>query len=237
MKLNVLLSGTAISTIAVASAFAQTPPRAPVPAAQPFSWTGFYLGGHVGAARHYSRIADPMNAFFAGIAGTGPEYDFSRTATVYGFHGGYNWQWSWVVLGVEGDFSTALSNKRVTVWPSLSVVTSDFSEMYSVRGRIGAAFDRLLVYGTAGWAGAELTSRIDDVPNPFVAVRTTNPSGPIFGGGLEYAVTGNWLVRAEYFHIHFPDQMIITPSGGGGTYQFLFRDSIDVVRGGISYKF
>lgn len=238
MILKALLSGTAISTVAIGSAFAQTPAK--VPASQPFTWTGFYVGGHVGQLTHNSTVADGTNwlaGFFAGTGGA--TYDFSRTAAAYGVQGGFNWQWSWLVLGVEGDLTSAPSSRNTGFTTGgLGVhTTSAFSSLMTVRGRAGVAVDRLLVYGTGGFAEAHFINRVDDVANPFTAARDTSPSGVVFGAGIEYAFANNWTVRAEYLRANFSDQNIVVTPFPGNTYQFAFHDSVEVVRAGLNYKF
>ncbi len=76
------------------------------------SWTGFYIGAHIGAAwQNLSSggIQDP-NGFLA----SGNLPGGSETAAIGGFQAGYNWQFapSWVT-GFEGDFSwTSLHDHR-----------------------------------------------------------------------------------------------------------------------------
>jgi outer membrane immunogenic protein len=237
MNLKALLSGTAISTVAIASAFAQTP-RAPFapPAAQPFTWTGFYIGGHVGQLTHNSSVADASDWFTAFAGTAGAVYDFGKTATAYGVQGGFNWQWSWVVLGIEGDLTSAPASRGGAFAVVGTHTTSAFSQLATLRGRAGIAIDRLWVYGTGGWAEAHLINRVDDPGNPFAAARYTRPTGVTFGAGAEYAFTNNWTVRLEYLRANFHDEMVMGV-GPGAAYQFQFKDSVDLVRGGINYKF
>jgi outer membrane immunogenic protein len=235
MNLKALLSGTAISTVAIASAFAQTPARGPAPAPQPFTWTGFYVGGHVGSLTHTSTVADG-NDWFGGF-GVGATYDFSRTTTAFGVQGGFNWQWSWLVLGIEGDLTSAPSSRGAGFAFAGTHTTSAFTSMMTVRGRAGVAIDRLLLYGTGGFAEAHLINRVDDAANPFVAARNTRPTGAVFGAGVEYAFANNWTARVEYLRANFNDEMQVVGPPGGGTYQFVFHDSVEVVRAGLNFKF
>ena len=91
----------------IASA-ADLPVKAPPPApmAPPYSWTGFYVGGDVGAIRNRSSGEwDPLpnRDFFGELSIAG---DLKKTAFIGGLHAGYNWQFAptWVV-GIEGDMS------------------------------------------------------------------------------------------------------------------------------------
>ncbi len=92
-----------------------------------------------------------------------------------GAYGGYNFQVNpnWVV-GLEGDFlgSTQDSNG----WDA------------SVRGRLGYAYDRYLLYGTGGIA-------FGDIKNGGASETKT---GWTVGAGVEAALTSNVVGRLEY---------------------------------------
>ena len=98
----------AATGLAVYAATAADLPVAPAPvpvapvASAPgaiFSWTGFYIGGHVGGGFERSSWSDPFtganNAFTSGAGFLG------------GAQAGANVQFNRLVLGVEGDFSYA----------------------------------------------------------------------------------------------------------------------------------
>jgi outer membrane immunogenic protein len=79
----------------------------------------------------------------------------------------------------------------------------------SVRSRIGIAFDRFLIYGTGGVAFTGFNTTITDTTGFFTGVQGTNTTfsntraGWTAGGGIEYAITDNWWVRAEYRYSNF----------------------------------
>ena len=94
--------------IASIASAADLPVKAPVaaPITPVYSWTGFYVGGHVGALWQRSNGRwDPLpdELTFGEFTITG---DLKDTAFVGGLHAGYNWQVSpsWVV-GIEADWS------------------------------------------------------------------------------------------------------------------------------------
>ena len=70
----------------------------------------------------------------------------------------------------------------------------------SVRGRVGYAFDRALVYGTAGWAYAR---GFAEVPG-FSEKETFN--GYTVGVGVDYAFTDMMFGRIEYRYTDFGDK-------------------------------
>ncbi len=64
------------------------------------SWTGFYLGGHFGAAWG----TDKVNGLRYGLDGSDLTISNDSNASgVYGLQTGYNWQLGNVVFGVEAD--------------------------------------------------------------------------------------------------------------------------------------
>ena len=86
--------------------------KAPPPVAAPYSWTGFYVGGDIGALWTHSGAGmwepttptgNPLIDFgeFANVGALHKDGEF-----VGGVHVGYNWQFAptWVA-GIEGDWS------------------------------------------------------------------------------------------------------------------------------------
>ena len=78
-------------------------PYAPAPVA---SWTGFYIGAHVGAGWGTTET----NLTGASIAGFGVPLDVpfaqnSGSGFLGGGQVGYNFQSGWAVFGVQGDFA------------------------------------------------------------------------------------------------------------------------------------
>ena len=81
------------------------PPRAPAfVAPPPFSWTGFYLGGNVGAGWNHGNISDSAGLFSWGAN--------NSTTFVGGGQVGVNYQFSSVVVGIEGDFDWFANNNN-----------------------------------------------------------------------------------------------------------------------------
>jgi hypothetical protein len=72
------------------------PVKAPVPVAAPWSWTGFYIGAHIGGALETSSFSDPF--------GPAPFGDNVRSpAFIGGGQIGGNYQIGRVVLGAEAS--------------------------------------------------------------------------------------------------------------------------------------
>ena len=88
--------------------------------------------------------------------------------------------------------------------------------MATATGRLGYAWDRVLVYAKGGgaWvAGNSPTISVGGVPATFASVGNTNSFGYTAGFGLEWAFASNWSVRAEYDYIGLPNQTYTVAAG------------------------
>ena len=204
-----LRSATALAGIAIAgSAFAADLPRrqAPPPVFVPvpvFTWTGFYAGFNAGYA--FDASSRSNNSTFgvpAPFAVPGTTATF-RNRSQDGFSGGaqigYNVQFtpgSGVVVGIEADaqyldFGRSRNNAFVNgaVAPGFYVTDprglSSLDYFGTVRGRLGYAFDRTLVYGTGGFAYGSGSA---DRSFGGYAGNDSFRTGYAVGGGIEYAL-------------------------------------------------
>jgi outer membrane immunogenic protein len=167
---------------------------------------------------------------------------------------GYNYQIGNWVIGVEADIQYAdlnqsKSNTVVTLNPGVvgfaGAANSNFGGIDwfgTVRGRLGYAWDRLLVYGTGGFAygGADDNNR-----NTFATRSDDIRTGYAAGGGVEYAFTPNITGRIEGMYVSLErnrDNGFIGTVGAAPVYTTaLGRRNNDsdfaVVRAGLNYKF
>jgi outer membrane immunogenic protein len=177
-------------------------PRMPVKAYSPrFSWTGGYLGAHVGYA-----WADPHS--FDGFFGPAQTSSVSPSGWLGGFQGGYNWQLAnnWVV-GFETDSSfNSLSQNGVTS-PGAFPTSFKVEDSGTIRGRLGYAVDRTLVYGTGGLAYAQV--KFTEIAGAQTGMGLdANRIGWTAGAGLEYAFTADWSAKIEYLYADLGTQQL-----------------------------
>ncbi|MDB5651272.1 MAG: hypothetical protein JWL62_2792, partial [Hyphomicrobiales bacterium] len=212
MLRSALLATVAAFALAGAASAADLPSRAlaPAPYAMPmFTWTGFYLGlnGGGGEAR-FKRD---------GLFNVNTVHD-SRTASGYfgGVQAGYNYQIGQIVVGLEADIQASRFRKT----DLNSVATYDVRSFGTVRGRVGYAFDRALVYATGGFAFGNL--RYNANTNGYVGSASKTVSGYTAGVGAEYAITSNWSVKAEYLHIWLNGSTLNPLANGVGNAQTKF---------------
>lgn len=165
-----------------------TAPAAPLPT---FAFEGFYLGGQIGVAGTADRLRDIYSPTGATLA--------SKTihggGVIGGLRAGYDWRYGSMVLGVVGDIdgARAVSSGTTIFGENIKQV---IGVQGSLRGRVGYAFDHLLVYATGGLFLADVSRQyraafLADDQN-HIAV------GPTLGVGAEYALDDHWRANIEY---------------------------------------
>ena len=212
-----------------------------------YNWTGFYIGGNLGAGWNGGNFSDTlgnsftpnMSAQFLGGGQVGLNYQFNNG----------------VLVGVEADFdwlaNTSNSNTIALVTgpnPSTASLTSNNRWLTTFTGRFGWAWDRVLLYGKGGgaWVGSNNpTLAINGAP---VAILTSNSNsnwGWTAGLGAEWAFWGNWSARIEYDFVGLNNQSFIIPTQVGNTPGFIpagdqfngNNRNIQMVNVGVNYKF
>jgi outer membrane immunogenic protein len=201
--------------------YRQAPPVVEAPIVPLFTWTGLYLGGQIG----YGWGTDTLMVYPAGF-GT----NFTPNGVVGGAHAGFNYQINQFVAGIEGDVEgTGISR---TYSPGGAVYNTKIPVQGSIRGRLGVAFDRVLLYATGGGEFAGF-----DTSYSGLGSSSHTQAGWTVGGGIEYAVTGNWSVRAEYRYTDFGHFTDFTPIAFGLGSSVVHHETENAVRAGFSYKF
>jgi opacity protein-like surface antigen len=225
-----------------------------VPAYAPsWSWTGFYIGAHLGAGSVSSQFSDPAGPPIYGGTVRSPAF-------LGGGQAGYNWQIpnSNFVLGIEGDVSGYVSDGSATCLASSGFFISANCRVHqglggSLTGRVGwaaGAQGRTLVYAKGG--GAFLQERIDITSNPLIFPATSFDGtrwGWTVGAGVERAITPAWSFRLEYDYARFGALNVATPASflqvlpplndgylptAGGTSSV--SQNLQTVKVGLNYK-
>ena len=218
MHLRTFFTASAIALFAASGAMAADvvveEPPAPIAEVPLFTWTGGYLGLQGGYAWSDGELSDGTDIISDNFDGG-----------LLGGYAGYNWQSGAFVFGAEADIN-AVWNEETFAFPGFDVeVGTDY--LASLRGRVGYAWDRTLLFATAGVAFSEVSAETT------IAGVTLDESesftGWTIGAGAEYAFTNNWIGRAEYRFYDFGNETI------GGI------DDVDIqnhtVSVGLAYKF
>jgi outer membrane immunogenic protein len=209
------------STSAYAADVVMEEPPAPVVAEVPiFSWTGGYVGiqgGGLWSDVDVDEIGTGNNLFSDNFNGG-----------LLGGYAGYNWQSGAWVFGVEGDIN-AVWNDETFDGGLLGDVDVGADYLASLRGRVGYAVDRALIFATAGVAFTQMSAEAD-VFNGFANLNADQSfTGWTVGAGAEYAFTDNWVGRLEYRYYDFSDDTI------DGFGDVTIKNN--TVTAGIAYKF
>lgn len=240
-----LLAATSLMGLATAASAADLRLKAPPPPPPVWSWTGFYIGGHVGAGWGTTE-ADINSINIAGIVALSgfsiPVAQTQSNGFLGGVQGGFNWQFaSWGVIGVEADASW--TNLKGTS-PCLLVLgcTTQHDWISTVSGRFGVTYDRALFYvkGGVAWAQTTYSANLNlGILGSFTTSVDDTRVGALFGTGIEYAFLPNWSAKVEYNYIDFRHRDYVFPIAVGIPINIGSRidEKVHLVKAGLNYRF
>ncbi len=238
-----LLAGVA----GAAAADMPVPQAAPVPPPiyRPgfFDWSGVYVGVNAGYGFGQSAWTD-----FGATTG-----NFNTNAFLIGGTLGANYQTGPYIVGFEGDIDwtnlSGTSSSASCVGISNgglnpgSTCTTKQNWLGTARARIGYAFDRVFVFGTAGAAFGNERA----VLNPSGTSLSIPPQlGWTVGGGVEYAVTEAISVKADYLFVQLGTascptaigcSTVLLPPPNNTTSHGTISLYENLVRAGVNYRF
>lgn len=228
---KLLLASAALVAFSSASFAADLPSRkgapvAPVVYVPAFSWTGFYVGLQGGY--QWGRSAGTLTDAVGPLG-----YGYNPKGGVFGAHVGYNYQFGGgFVAGLEGDVEWSGMKASSLSATGAYYHRTDIDWQGSVRGRLGFAFDRALIYGTGGVAFANLKRSAGIPGGAQLLSYSETRAGWTLGAGLEYALTNNITMRGEYRYADYG-------RSGGSNAVIADRGKVTThtVRAGVSYKF
>jgi outer membrane immunogenic protein len=220
------VDAAAAADLSVAPTPIAVAPVASAPAAI-FSWTGFYVGGHVGGGFNRSSWSDPFGAANNAFTG-GP-------GLIGGGQAGGNLQRGWLLLGVETDFGYAGLNGSGTDSRGNSIGTNT-NWTSTATGRIGAAFDRLLIYGKSGVAFARDQNSFTDIAGN-TARNASMRTGWTAGIGLEYGIDANWSAKVEYDYLSFGAQALNFTTPTTPSYSTNAGSNVHEIKAGVNFRF
>ena len=282
-----LFLASAAAILATGASAADLPRRAPPPAMIAplplFTWTGFFAGfDSAYTMTDRQRITTlgnaPGNVTNVNL-GRRPGTTSTQTDAYAKLGGGvgYNYQFtpgSGFVAGVAANATWTDVNKNSFVLgtgnvpggpPNPSHFRQNLDWLGTATGRLGYAFDRVLVYGTGGFAFGNVRYAADFyTPAPTFGVQFRGrfndiETGYVYGGGIEYAIPedsfltylslGRYLgirsqavtLKVEYLHYDLGSRNVQVGltglAGGAGSYTTKFRTEGDIIKAGFNYKF
>lgn len=164
--------------------------KAPRPYIAPTNWTGFYVGGLLGAAQGRTDIGfvtDPTSGNRPWTAGG-----------LGGLEAGYNYQFAnkWVV-GIEGDVAAtnvhggrlagindglgATGRNTGAFTPAFYTVTDKNNWVATLTGRVGYAWNRTLIYVKGGVAAEDSSTSVNCIYGPTGGTPLIDTNGNVVG--------------------------------------------------------
>lgn len=188
--------------------------KAPPPVAPPvFDWGGVYVGASASWFQSNTtwQYANPVPA-------TLTPFSDRETLAAWGIHGGAQWQFGQIVLGIEADYTNpsstfqgATSNGTATSVCTANigqVCQTRMSSISTVGGRGGWAFGDWLVFGEGGWAAGTIETQLFNSTSGTLFDTTRNSdyrNGWYAGGGINYALYKSALmdviIGGDYRHV------------------------------------
>ena len=147
-------------------------------------WTGF----HAGAMAGYGEVKPKSNAFNL--------FQPNSDDAMYGVFLGYDYQFNnRFLVGVEADWAFTNMSSTVPCFNPAFTCNAGIDSIATIRARAGMTFDRVLVYGTAGYAQMDYSGFTRNAVTTFPD--SSDIGGWTWGLGLEYAVNDRVHIGAE----------------------------------------
>lgn len=226
LALAVFLATTSV----VNAVAADLPVKAPPPPVAVYTWTGFYIGGHLGGAWE-TQGSGAGSDLIVTIPFAPVSAGMNTSAFLGGGQVGYNYQLNpnWVA-GIEGDASWtrlhASANPGVFFPPGFGGAPlpntgiqfgSNVDWLASLRGRLGYTWNNnWLLYATGGvaWANFKYSANLICPVGTCVGVPPSGLIAPgsgsstdvtwVAGVGSQWKPTGqNWSLGVEYLYYGF----------------------------------
>ena len=204
-------------------------PAAPPPPV--FSWTGFYIGGNLGGAWARGSVNDSLFGLSASS---------DRSGFIGGGQLGVNYQFSNIVLGAEWDFDwtslDATGNGRFVPGVGTLQGSANTRWISTLAARFGVVLGSgVLLYGKAGGAWVDNHATITNLNTGASISASNRNSGWVVGGGVEWAIAGNWSAKLEYDFVKLDDLTFGPGPFLGNT--FTASREIQMFKVGLNYRF
>jgi outer membrane immunogenic protein len=241
MKKSLLVLAGAVALAGSATAADMPAAYKALPPAPVFTWTGCYLGGNGGGGRAHDDWQSLAGLTFGPVRANG---------WFAGGQGGCDYQVSSFVFGIEGQFDWADMHGVALITQGGGAtgvqLSSTLDRIATATGRIGYAFDRVLLYAKGGAAFAHYNHGLAAVnfagpPVPTLA-GGQNVTGFVAGAGFEVALLQNWSFKAEYDYFDFgtngvPFSCVATTCGGASGITFDIHQNVQTFMVGVNYRF
>ena len=241
-----VLAVAAVGVAASVACAADLPvPAAPAyypPPPAHYNWSGIYFGANIGAGA----LEDLVNLTTTTlIENAGTTNKVSPFGLIGGPQAGVNFQFSRLVVGVEGTWSGSTNSGNYTIaTPTAGIQEESRSSVdwyATATGKIGYAANDLLFYakGGAAWLHVDYT-QINLIGGVFNASQliTDTRNGFTVGAGIEYALNENLSAKLEYDFLDFGTQNYnFSGVNGGASLPVSIKSETHMLTAGLNYRF
>jgi outer membrane immunogenic protein len=198
---RLILAGAAVAALAAATpataADAPLPRKAPPPVAAPlFNWSGFYIGGSLGAAWGDA-------SWLYTVVGTVPTPNpVDMDGWLGGIHIGAQRQFGNIVIGVEVNY-LGVDVDGTSACPNAAFnCIVRWRDLWTIGPRLGFAANNFLFYATVAYANGSIRTSTPLVATgiPF-DVSSARHDGWAGGLGAEFALWPNLVFGVEWLHV------------------------------------
>jgi outer membrane immunogenic protein len=248
-----LLASASLLVLGAASAVAADLPMKAAPYVAPapvFSWTGCYIGGHVGWGWSKPKFNDARSnsegVSFIDESDEGRQASTKSSGALFGGQVGCDYQFAgnWVI-GVSGSAAAADINAG-------NVYSSIFSEegfpvnsktdfLGDISARLGITFGQALFYAKGGWGTAHTQYSTFVCCSGGIATAHSSNNGGLAGAGIEWTFIPNMTFFVEYNHYFLNSKTLPFQQfedGNLGDFGYVHvKQSIDTVKFGANYRF
>jgi outer membrane immunogenic protein len=220
----------------------KAPMAAPIAA---YDWSGFYIGAHIGgtsADKDWSVVPATVFAPLGVVIPVPGAFSIGSHRAegfIAGGQAGFNWQTGAWVFGLEGQFSWTNADGEHVCLGGVLTCRTEMNWMATAAGRVGYAFNNLLVYakGGAAFVDEDHSIFITGAPGLGAATGSVTRTGWMVGAGLEWGFTPNWSAKIEYNFMDFGDDTVTFAFAGAPLINLNVDQQVHVVKGGINYRF
>ena len=194
-----------------------------------YDWTGFFVGGHVGAGFSYRdwMLVDGSTSN-------------AGDAVLLGGQLGANYQTGKWVIGTETALSWGNLKDESLCPDGNNTCWTRQNWLATVTGRIGYAFDPALFYlkGGAAFTHSDYF-KTAQIPSPLDERSDGRRNGWTAGAGMEYALWRSWTMRLEYDYLEFGSRSFAMTNIASGAFaeNLVVRQKAHEVKFGLNYLF
>lgn len=221
---------TLVSTAAVAADLNPAPVDI-APISPTYSWTGGYIGAHLGWGWDQADWTITNGTFWGPVGGAARIKD---DGFLGGIQGGYLHQSNNLVFGFDLSASgTDISESIVSPYfPGIDTWSSKVSWLFLAQARLGWGNDQWLAFLQGGYAGgdAEATMTVGPPFGPYAVSDSNWQNGWTIGGGVLFRVSDRFSVGGEYSYVDLGNSSYSLPGTFGGPQAIDIDHQIHVVK-------